>query len=396
MPYYLENGEYHMNTNNEYGQFKDIFEISKKVFKLAEIGSKEFKTSDLLSDFLKNKGFKVKKPYQGMKTAFRAEYGSGRPVVGILCEEDALPNGHSCGHNLIAAWAVGTAIKLKEKDYKGKIVVIGTPSEEGIGEYAGSKDALLKAGSFNDIDFVLGVHPDSEWNVGCQSPADITADIIFKGKSSHLEEAEKGTNALDALIATYISIRNTAAYFNKYMHVLVGMYIKEGGQASNVVPDKTILEIDIRSTKSSYLIHAYSKIKKIAIGIGHAYKTETTIRQITPIYKEYKNAPVIDEILYDNLKKQGVKVTRLYEKKDQQIGATDEANVSNVIPTGHIDFKIAPKSVAGHSDRFRELAGSSSSLDSLKKTIIAAVDTCLRIENYQKAKKEIEKLKRKI
>ena len=76
-----------MDENNGYGQFNDIFEISKKVFNLAEIGSKEFKTSNLLSDFLKKNDFKVKKPYKGMKTAFRAEYGSGRPVVGLLCEE---------------------------------------------------------------------------------------------------------------------------------------------------------------------------------------------------------------------------------------------------------------------------------------------------------------------
>ncbi|MCL4362676.1 MAG: amidohydrolase [Candidatus Parvarchaeum sp.] len=383
-----------MNISNDYGRFNDIYKISKEVFNLAEIGSKEFKTSALLSDFLKKNGFKIKKPYKGMKTAFRAEYGSGRPVVGLLCEEDALPNGHSCGHNLIAAWSVGTAIKLKEKGYKGKIVVIGTPSEEGIGEYAGSKDMLVKAGAFKDIDFVIGVHPDSQWSVGCQSPADITTEIIFEGKASHLEEAEKGINALDALIATYLSIRNATASFNKYMHVLVGMYIKEGGKASNIIPDKSILEIDLRSTKTSYLIHTYNRIKKIAIGIGKTYKTKVTIKQITPIYKEYKNALVIDKILYNNLKKQGVNAAKLYEKRDQQIGATDEANVSKAVPTGHIDFKIAPKSVAGHSDRFRELAGSNDSLGQLRKTIIAAVDTCIQIENDQKVKKEIEKLKK--
>ncbi len=385
-----------MNTSNDYGKFNDIYKISKRVFNLAEIGSKEFKTSALLSNFLKKNGFKIKKPYKGMKTAFRAEYGSGKPAVGLLCEEDALPNGHSCGHNLIAAWAVGTAIKLKEKGYKGRIVVIGTPSEEGIGEYSGSKDKLVKAGAFKDIDFVIGVHPDSQWSVGCQSPADITAEIIFEGKASHLEEAEKGINALDALIATYLSIRNATASFNKYMHVLVGMYIKQGGMASNIIPDRSILEIDLRSTKTSYLIHAYNRIKKIATGIGKAYKTKVTVKQMAPVYEEYKNAVVIDEILYNKLKKQEVNAVKLYEKSDQQIGATDEANVSKAVPTGHIDFKIAPKSVAGHSDRFRELAGSTDSLKQLRKTVIAAVDTCLQIENDQKAKKEIEKLKRKV
>jgi metal-dependent amidase/aminoacylase/carboxypeptidase family protein len=139
--------------------FKEIYKVSKKVFEFAELGSAEFNTSAFLADFLTKNHFTVKIPYKGMKTSFRAEYGSGKPEVCFLCEEDALPNGHSCGHNLIAAWAVGSAVRLKEKGYKGRIVVIGTPSEEGIGEYAGSKDRLVKAGAFKDIDFALGFHP---------------------------------------------------------------------------------------------------------------------------------------------------------------------------------------------------------------------------------------------
>lgn len=382
-----------MERNDFYGNFNEIFEISKKVFKIAEIGSKEFRTSALLSKFLKDKGFRVQRPYKNMKTSFRAEYGKGKPAVCFLCEEDALPNGHSCGHNLIAAWAVGSALKLKECGYKGKIVVIGTPSEEGVGEYSGSKDLLVKAGAFKDIDFVIGAHPDSQWNVGCQSPADLTAEIIFEGKASHLEEAEKGANALDALIATYLSIRNATASFNKYMHVLVGMYIKKGGIASNIIPDKTILEIDIRSTKSSYLMHVYKRIKKMADGIGKTYKTKVIIKQVGPMYEEYKNAPAIDKILYEKLKTLGIKAAKLYEQKDKQIGATDEANVSRVVPTGHIDFKIAHKSVAGHSNKFRYFAGSRNSFDPLQKAIIATIDACLEIENNEKIKKEIEESK---
>lgn len=154
---------------NKTKSFNQIYDISKKIFSFAEVDSKEFKTSNLLANFLKQNGFKTKIPYAEMKTSFRLEYGKGRPVVGFLCEEDALPNGHSCGHNLIAAWAVGSAVKLKESGYNGKIIVIGTPSEEGLGEYAGSKERLIRHGTFKDIDFVIGMHPDSEWNVGCQS-----------------------------------------------------------------------------------------------------------------------------------------------------------------------------------------------------------------------------------
>jgi Metal-dependent amidase/aminoacylase/carboxypeptidase len=107
--------------------------------------------------------------------------------------------------------------------------VIGTPSEEGICEYAGSNERLIRHRTFKDIDFVIGMHPDSEWNVGCQSPTDITANITFRGKASHLEEPDKGVNALDALVMTYLSIRNLVASMQKYKHVTAGMYIKKEG-----------------------------------------------------------------------------------------------------------------------------------------------------------------------
>ena len=356
--------------------FHEIYKISDQVFKFAEIGSKEFKTSKLLSEFLKKKGFKVKKPYLGMETAFRAEYGSGKPVVGLLCEEDALPNGHSCGHNLIAAWAVGTAVKLKGSKYPGKIVVLGTPSEEGIGEYAGSKDTMVKRGAFKDIDFVIGMHPDSGWNVGSQSDADVTFEISLTGKSSHLEEADKGRNALDAFVAIYTAIRNVTAAFPKYKHILTGVYLKEGGAASNVIPERVIFELDLRSTDSKYLNYVVKRMEQLVRSVSKVYGVKSEIKQTTPIYMEYKNADKIDEILYKNLLKYGVKAKKLYKACCEQSGATDEANVSWVVPTGHLDIKIAPVGVPGHSDKFRESAGSKGALKSLKIAILSTVQSC--------------------
>ncbi|MEM4878309.1 MAG: M20 family peptidase, partial [Thermoplasmata archaeon] len=111
----------------------EILEISKKIYEYAEIGSEERKSSRLLVESLRSHGFKVEYPYLNMETAFRAEWGEGKPAVGLLAEYDALPNGHSCGHNLIAAWAYGTAVLLTKSIKSGKVVVFGTPSEEGIG-----------------------------------------------------------------------------------------------------------------------------------------------------------------------------------------------------------------------------------------------------------------------
>ncbi len=376
--------------------FSEISDVSKKVFSFAEIGSKEFRTSRFLADFLKKKGFSVTIPYKGMKTSFRAEYGKGRPTVCFLCEEDALPNGHSCGHNLIAAWAVGSAVKLKEEGYKGKIVVVGTPSEEGIGEYAGSKEHLVETGAFRDIDFAMGFHPDSQWNVGCQSPEDMNFDVTFLGKASHMEEPDKGRNALDALVTAYMSIRNLVAATPKYKHVTVGMFIEEGGQASNIVPEKARMEVDLRSTDSRYFESVYGRIKKLIRSIGKAYSVGVSIKETTPRYKVYINADDIDRVLSKNLARIGIRAKKLYESRDSQIGATDEANVSRVVPTGHIDMKIVPQSVPGHSDAFRNAAGSKSSIVLLKKAIKATVDSCIDITSDKETIKKIYRLKAKL
>ena len=141
-----------------------ILSISDKIYNFAELGSKEYKSSTLMMDELRKEGFTIINPYTGMDTAFRAEYGVGSPVVGILMEYDALPNGHSCGHSLISTWAYGTAIVLKNLISAGKIVVFGTPSEEGIGPYAGSKAIMAKSGAFNNVDFVIGCN---HWPMEC-------------------------------------------------------------------------------------------------------------------------------------------------------------------------------------------------------------------------------------
>ena len=375
--------------------FDEIVEVSNKVFGLAELGSKEFRTSSFLNSFLKGKGFSTTFPYCDMKTSFRAEYGTGKPTVCFLCEEDALPNGHSCGHNLIAAWAVGSAIKLKESGYNGKIVVIGTPSEEGIGEYSGSKERMVRRGAFKDIDFVLGFHPDSEWNVGCQSPNDITFDLVFKGKASDMENVQLGRNALDALVYVYNGIRKLESS-KRYSGVMAGMFIKEGGEASNIVPEAARMEVDLRSFDDSIFKSAYNKIKKLTKSAGRRYGVKSSLKELTPVYKVYHNAREIDEVLFKNLAKHGIKPNKLHIGNQHQMGATDEANVSVVVSTGHLDMKIAPKTVPGHSDSFRSHAGSKGALRALRTAIDATVESCIDIERDTETLDKIYMLKRNL
>ncbi|MGC8496850.1 MAG: M20 family metallopeptidase [Thermoplasmata archaeon] len=361
---------------------EEILNLSRNIYEYAELGSEEYKSSKLLVDSLIRHGFKVQYPYLGMKTAFRAEYGSGNPVVGILAEYDALPNGHSCGHNLIAAWAYGTAINMSNIIKKGKIVVFGTPAEEGRGEYAGSKAIMAKNGAFKDIDFVIGMHPDDGWRVGSKTLADITLEVLFTGKTAHMADSpQEGANALDAAVMTYVGINNLRSWIKIDKHAVIGMIFKEGGKATNVVPDRVVMEIDLRSSSSDFLKKLEEKVEKLIMNISSAYGVECKIKEITPLYDDYKSNRNINSLLQQSLKKLGIVAENLDLDNTLASGSSDEGNVSKVVPTGHIDVEVGYKNIAGHSDEFREAVNPSRAGENLLKGIFAAVDTISFIIN---------------
>ncbi len=371
-------------------KISSILELSDEVYKFAELGSKEYKSSKLIMDKLKENGFTVTNPYMNMDTAFRAEYGVGTPVIGLLTEYDALPNGHSCGHNLISAWSYGTAIILKDLIKKGKIVVFGTPSEEGIGNYAGSKAIMANNNAFKDIDFVIGMHPDDRWAVGSKALADSEVEFTFNGMASHMAASpDYGINALDALVTSYVAINNMRDYIKNDKHAVIGMIIKEGGKASNVVPDKAVLEVDMRSTSSEFLINFVDKIKKLVKSISDGFGTTLYIRDLMPMYTEYKFNKTIDNILYKELKKFNINPVNIDDNDEIASGSTDEANVSIKVPTGHIDMKIGTN-LPGHSDEFREAANPENNINVLSIAIKAAVNTILYIMENEDILKKIK------
>jgi amidohydrolase len=380
-----------MNVDSIIRQYENsILSISKKIYDFAEIGSKEYKSSRLLMDELRNQGFTIINPYMGMDTAFRAEYGAGSPVAGILMEYDALPNGHSCGHNLIAAWAYGTAIVVKSMISQGKVVVFGTPSEEGIGPYAGSKARMADGGAFKDIDFVTGMHPDDRWAVGSRALADSEMEFTFHGKSAHMAASPcYGINALDALVTTYTAINNMRDWAKSDKNTVIGMVIREGGKASNVVPDIASMEVDVRSSNSVFLKSFVEKIKKLASGISDGYGTTLEIKELMPTYTEYNANKTMDKLLYKELSKLGIDAFNIDNSDEPAGGSTDEANVSLKVPTGHIDMKIGT-GLPGHSDEFRNAANPDLAGENLMIAIRAASETILGIMENKKYLNEIK------
>ena len=192
-------------------------QVSRLIWENPELGWQEHRSAALLREELEKAGFRTR-GFEGMPTAFVAEWGEGRPVIGILGEYDALPGlsqddtperrpraagapGHGCGHNLFGAASALAAVAVKERmqaqGLKGTIRFYGTPAEEG----GGGKIFLIRAGAFRDADVVLAWHP-GDFNAADDNPylANISARIRFRGTPAHAAGApEAGRSALDAL-----------------------------------------------------------------------------------------------------------------------------------------------------------------------------------------------------
>ena len=164
---------------------QELISASDKIWAYAETALKEYKSAKELADYAEAQGFVVKRGVAGMPTAFTAEFGSGKPIIGIMGEYDALPGisqkpqptkealltgaaGQGCGHNLFGAGSLGAAVAIKELIQQGKlkgtIRFYGTPAEESVG----GKIYMARDGLFADLDVCLDWHPDTEIAVRLQ------------------------------------------------------------------------------------------------------------------------------------------------------------------------------------------------------------------------------------
>jgi aminobenzoyl-glutamate utilization protein B len=270
-----------------------IIEISDAVWGYAELGFVEFKSSKLLADELEAHGFSVERGVAGIPTAFVATWGSGRPVIGVMGEYDALPGlsqkkvphkepievgapGHGCGHNIHGTSGMGGAIAAKtameKAGMKGTLRFFGCPAEEMLS----GKVWMVRDGVFDGVDACLSHHPSSMNTAGLSSSnANNAVKFHFYGKTSHAAGSpEQGRSALDA-----VELMNVGVNFLRE-HVIqdarIHYVIEEGGGQPNVVPDYARSWYLVRAPERDQLEPIYNRILKIAEGA--ALMTETTLK----------------------------------------------------------------------------------------------------------------------
>ena len=280
--------------------------ISDEIWALAETAFEEDRSSKVLSDYAEAQGFNVERGVAGMPTAFVATYGSGRPVISVLGEFDALPGisqkaqptksplnqgaaGHGCGHNLFGAGSLGAAVAVKELiesgKIKGTIKFFGTPSEE---KFFG-KIWMVNAGLWDDVDVNLSWHPAANTEAGVQSSlALVDFKVEFFGQAAHASfDPWNGKSASDALELYTTGIN----YYREHVNPTVRMHyhIQDGGQVVNVVPDYSKLWMRVRDTKRSGMMPVYERVMEMAEGAAIMANVDYKISLISGIYEVLVN-----------------------------------------------------------------------------------------------------------
>lgn len=357
----------------------DYWDLALSIHKLNEIGSKEFESSKLLMSVLKAHGFKVEDRYMNIPTAFRAEkvLGTGKPSVAFLAEYDALPGiGHACGHNLIASSAVFSAIKSSEKISNGRVIVFGTPDEEGSGEWSGSKIIMADKGAFKDVDLVLGSHPSDGWSIGTKSLAVQDLEVTFTGKAAHeAANPNSGRSALDAAVLTYTGANMMRQHVRRDANFVMHGIIKEGGTASNVTPERAVLTYGIRSSDVAYHRELVQRFIKIVEGCASATETTYAIKRIGPMFSTTRINPTLSNEIRRLITSSGIKCPSLEESLSKMPeGSTDFANVSQVVPALEVSFQIAKEGTPWHSRESLEAAISQRAKEALSAVIEALSD----------------------
>jgi len=311
----------------------DLIELSHAIHAEPELAFAEFKSCAKAQALVAERGFEMTAAPGGLETAFRAEFGSGPLVIGICAEYDALPGiGHACGHNVIAASAVGAALGLAEvADELGlTVVLLGTPAEEA----GGGKALLLNAGTFDDIAAAVMLHP-GPIDIACaRSLACSQAEVTYLGKESHAAVAPfLGLNAADAITVAQVAIGLLRQQFvpGQMAHGIV----VDGGRAPNVIPGKSVLRYTMRATDAPSLRHLEERMGNCFLAGSVATGCDYEVDQTEPPYDELTP----DKWLADVFRAEMVRLGRTPVAEEFEaampLGSTDMGNVTKVMPGIH-------------------------------------------------------------
>jgi len=365
--------------------------IAKQIWDFAEVGYKETKSSALLKETLEKAGFKIESGIAGIPTAFTATFGSGKPVIGILGEYDALPgisqdatpelkqiegktSGHACGHHLFGTASAAAAIEVKNwmiaNKKTGTIRFYGTPAEEG----GSGKVYMVRDGLFNDVDAVVHWHPGAENSAETGGTlANKNGKIRFYGVASHASAApERGRSSLDAIEAMDVMINMMREHVTP--ETRIHYVITRGGEAPNVVPAFAEGYYYVRHPNRDEVKAVWERVVKAAQGAALGTETRVEIELTGGVYNMlpnealakvmYKNLNIVGGYAYTESEKEfAQKIQKTFTKPPKLestmeiepfqikngVASTDVGDVSWVVPTVGLSTATWVPGTAAHS-----------------------------------------------
>jgi aminobenzoyl-glutamate utilization protein B len=372
---------------------EELINLSNQIWAFAETALRETRSAKTLADYAEKQGFKVERGVAGLPTAFTAVYGTGRPVIGILGEYDALPGisqkatttkeplesgaaGHGCGHNLFGAASLGAATAIKELiaagKVKGTVKFFGTPAEESVG----GKLYMAREGVFKDLDVCLAWHPGDETEADTSSSQAMVDFIVeFKGKAAHAAaDPWNGRSAVDGLELFTHGLN----MLREHVKPTVRMHyaIMKGGDVPNVVPEYAKLWCWVRDSKRQGVEEVMQRVRKIVEGAGLMAGVEAKLTIQSGDYEMLVNMAGA-KLMHANLawlgpigytpeeqefarqiqrttdvEPVGLKgeIKPLAEPKaDPEGGSTDVADVSWIVPMVNLTVTTAPYKAPWHA-----------------------------------------------
>ena len=355
----------------------DLVALSHAVHADAETAFEEHKSSRRVADALASGGFDVDFGVCDLDTAFVATAGGGPLRIGICAEYDALPDiGHACGHNVIAAAAVGAGLALAgiADDLGIEVRVLGTPAEEG----GGGKVIMLGGRAFDGLHAAMMVHPAPEESTTFPCLAVRHLDVTFAGRSSHASGyPELGVNAADALTVAQVAIGLLRQHIRRTDRV--HGIVTAGGEAPNIVPEHTAGSWYVRAATLAELEEVYPKVQRCFEAGAIATGAELTVHESGPAYSEFRH----DERLAQLYTAEAEAIGRTFPPGDDRVlvGSTDMANVSLVMPAIHPMLGVDAAGAVNHQPAFTAACAGGSADRAVRdgalamaRTVVAAVE----------------------
>ncbi|MDX1644166.1 MAG: amidohydrolase [Thermoanaerobaculia bacterium] len=371
----------------------ELIALSDEIWAFEETAFEETESAAALAEMAETNGFRVDRGVAEIPTAFVAEFGEGRPIVGILGEFDALPGlsqkpvshtepanpggaGHGCGHNVFGVASLGAAIAVKELietgELEGTVRFYGTPAEE---RFFG-KLWMIREGLFDDLDVIVDWHPGDETKANVQSSLALVDFVAeFEGQAAHgAADPWNGRSAGDALELYTTGIN----YYREHVEPTVRMHyhIQDAGKVVNVVPDYARIFVRVRDTDREGMQKVWKRVEEMAEGAAILADVTSEVRLVSGVHELVPNraagARVQENLEYlgaieytdeeqafareiqEATGKEPTGMTWTIEPLEETQehpggGSTDAGDVSFVVPMARLSVAIAPEDTPWHS-----------------------------------------------